>query len=58
MAANLREAFRNIDLQAGGWQRAMVMVDSPVLMVPIDEYKDSLKEVYYHMPSRGALPIA
>lgn len=53
MAANLREAFREIDLQAGGWQRAMVMVDSPVLMVPIDEYKDSLKDVYYHHSITG-----
>lgn len=47
MAANLREAFREIDLLRNGWQRAMVLVNSPVLMVPVDEYKDSLKEVFF-----------
>ena len=53
MAANLREAFKEINLQPGGWQRAMVLIDSPVLMVPVDEYKDSLKDVYYHHAITG-----
>ncbi len=53
MAANLREAFKEINLQPGGWQRAMVLVDSPVLMIPVDEYKDSLKDVYYHHAITG-----
>lgn len=47
MAANLREAFREIDLLNNGWQRAMVMIDSPVIMIPIDEFKDSQKEMLY-----------
>lgn len=47
MAANLREAFREIDLLNNGWQRAMVMTDSPVLMIPVEEYNDSQKEVLY-----------
>lgn len=49
MAANLREAFREIDLLNNGWQRAMVLLDSPVLMIPVDEFRDDVKEVlYYH----------
>ena len=48
MAANLREAFKETDLLSGGWQRAMVLIDSPVLMIPVDEYKDAQKELLYH----------
>ena len=44
MAANLREAFKEIDLLRNGWQRAMVMVDSPVLLIPFDEFNDGLKD--------------
>ena len=39
-AANLREAFREIDLLRNGWQRAMVLIDSPVLMIPIEEFNE------------------
>lgn len=47
MAANLREAFSTVSLLRNGWQRVMVMVDSPVLMVPVEEFKDSVKEELY-----------
>lgn len=50
MAANLREAFREIDLLNNGWQRAMVMIDSPVIMIPIDEFKDSQRKCSTTMP--------
>lgn len=53
MAANLREAFKEIDLLAGGWQRAMVLVDSPVLMIPVDEFKESIKETLYRHAITG-----
>ncbi|MDO4161096.1 MAG: DUF3822 family protein [Prevotellaceae bacterium] len=48
MAANLREAFKEIDLQRSGWQRAMVLIDSPVLMMPVDEFNENNKETLYN----------
>ena len=53
MAANLREAFKDINLLSSGWQRAMVMVDSPALMVPVEEYSDSNKELFYNHAITG-----
>ena len=53
MAANLREAFREIDLLHSGWQRAMVLIDSPVIMIPIDEFKENQKEMLYHYAVTG-----
>ena len=47
MAANLREAFRTLDLLSGGWQRALIVVDTPVLMVPTDEFnEDQARSLY------------
>lgn len=48
LAANLREAFEESDLLSYGYQRAQVMVDSPVLMIPIDEFDESAIEILYH----------
>ena len=53
MAANLREAFREINLQSSGWQRAMVLTDSPVLMIPVEEYNDGQKETLYNHAITG-----
>lgn len=53
MAANLREAFKEIDLLANGWQRAMALVDSPVLMMPVDEFNDAQKEALYRHAITG-----
>lgn len=53
MAANLREAFRQINLQLNGWQRAVVLVDSPVLMVPVDEFDESAKATLYNHAVTG-----
>ena len=47
MAANLREAFRTIPLLADSYQRVMIMVDAPVLMVPVDLYQEQDKEMLY-----------
>lgn len=51
MAANMREALRTVLLLSNDTQgqRVMVMVDAPVLMVPIDLYEEQEKEtLYYH----------
>lgn len=53
MAANLREAFKEIDLLANGWQRAMALVDSPVLMMPVDEFNEAQKEALYRHAITG-----
>lgn len=47
MAANLREAFKQIDLQHGGWQRAVVLLDSDVLMVPVSEFNEQTAATLY-----------
>lgn len=41
MAANMREAFKTATLLGGTYQRVHVMVDSPVLVVPIEVYDEA-----------------
>lgn len=53
MAANLREAFRQIDVRLNGWQRAVVLVDSQVLMVPVDEFDEAAKATLYNHAVTG-----
>ncbi len=48
MAANLREALKTAALPAEGFKRAMVMVDAPVLMVPVDLFVEDEAENLYH----------
>ena len=48
MAANIREAFRNVDLLAKQWDRVMVVADTEVLLIPIDEYQQEDQETLYH----------
>ena len=47
MAANLREAFKTASLPAMGFKRAMLMVDSPVLMIPVDLFNEKEIDVLY-----------
>ncbi len=49
MAANLREALRASSILNGQYQRTLVLVDSPVLMVPTDLFNvDDKTELYFH----------
>lgn len=49
MAANMREAFRTVSLLGEEYQRIQVLVDAPVLMVPVDLYQEQQKEtLYFH----------
>lgn len=53
IAANLREALRTMPLLSADYQRVLVMVDSPVLMVPTDCFLESEQEqLYQHAFSR------
>lgn len=47
MAANLREAFKTAALPAKNYDRSMVMVDSEVLMIPVDFFNEADKEVLF-----------
>lgn len=47
MAANLREAFRTSVLLARNFERAQILIDAPVLMVPIEEYSEETRETLY-----------
>lgn len=47
MAANLREAFKTSPLLQRQTSKARVLVDSPALLVPIEEYKEEDNETLY-----------
>lgn len=53
MAANLREALKDEDMNIGKWRKTMVLLDSPVVLVPIDEYVDQSKELLYNYSITG-----
>lgn len=53
MAANLREALKDDTLRLGRWRKVQVMIDSPVIMVPIDEYSEQNKELLYNYTVTG-----
>lgn len=48
LAANLRESFRTAELLSRDYQRALVLIDAPVLLVPVEEFDDSTKDVLFH----------
>lgn len=47
MAANLREAFKDSPLLQKQATRARVLVDSPTLLIPLEEYKEDDNETLY-----------
>ena len=49
MAANLREALKGAGLKQMGIVRAMVMVDAPVLLIPVEAFEEQkMVEMYNH----------
>ena len=48
MAANLREALRTLPLLEDDFERVLVMVDTPTLMVPTNLFVEEESEVIYH----------
>ena len=53
VAANLREAFTSSELLQSGYQRTLVLTDTPVLLIPIDEYDAQQQETLYHHTFTG-----
>lgn len=48
MAANLREAFRESNLLSKRDSRALVTINSKVLLVPMEEYDEESEQALYH----------
>ncbi len=48
MAANLRAAFNESALLQHGYHRAQVMLDTPVILVPVEEFHEDQASVLYH----------
>lgn len=53
LAANLREALREAQLASGTWQRAMLLVDAPVLIVPVNEFDENQVSDFYRYSISG-----
>ena len=53
MAANMREALKNVPMLQMDGGRTLVMVDTPVLLVPVNEFKEELRELMYQHAFRG-----
>lgn len=47
IAANLRDAFKTVVMLHEPISRATLLVDTPVLLIPLDEYKEDDKETFY-----------
>ena len=47
IAANLRDAFKNVDLLKMAFSKVLVMVDTPVLFIPVEEYHGERPSVLY-----------
>ena len=49
MAANMREALKGADLPSMGFRTALVLVDTQVLTVPVEQFEEkSIAKMYYH----------
>jgi len=58
MAANLREAFRESDILLNDYRRAIICIDSPTLVLPIDEAESDLETMYrFAYPNTEGLSI-
>lgn len=48
IAANLREAFKSDDWLNTGWRHAIIMIDTPVLMIPAEAFSSSTSATLYN----------
>lgn len=53
MAANLRQAFEENNLLSEGHERALVMTDAPVLLLPLEKYDEKEVATLYHYTYEG-----
>lgn len=58
LAANLREAFRRSPLLNRGYLRAALVVDAPVLLIPLQEFsEDNVDTLYRHTFPQHVAPL-
>ena len=58
MAANLREALRTSSILTSQYPRTLIMVDSPVLLVPTDLFREEeMAELYFHAYTKRAQQV-
>ena len=53
MAANLREAFRTEDILRESYSRVLITIDSPTLMVPLEEFREDVQQALYQHAYQG-----
>ena len=53
VAANMREALQTVALLGRSYGSVLVMVDTPVAMVPVEEYQEPTAGVFYHHAFTG-----
>jgi hypothetical protein len=53
MAANLREAFRESTLLCRGYGHATVLLDTPLILFPVEEFQEEDKETLYNYSVSG-----
>lgn len=52
-AANLRQAFKENSLLQDGYERCLVLIDSPYLLIPIEEFKKEEQDTLYRYTLPG-----
>lgn len=45
VAANLREAFKKSELLQSGYRRVLALIDSPIMLMPVDEFQEQEQDV-------------
>ena len=53
IAANLRKAFTESELLSQDYQRAQVLIDTPVMLIPLEEFVAEDAETLYHYTFTG-----
>ena len=59
IAANLREAFKTSELLMNPYKRARVVLDSDILMVPVENFSEEQMETFYRhaFPGKEAVTV-
>ena len=58
VAANLREAFKKSELLQSGYKRALVAIDAPTMLVPLDEYREQDAETLYKLNAVAVFAVS
>lgn len=53
MAANLRGAFKEAELLSRGYSHATAIIDSPVILIPVEEFQEEDKDILYNHSITG-----